>query len=343
VGRFEYFPIVTAQGSAIRTRNSAFAFGSEVPVESRIATFYDAGLDATWELDFFGRVRRANEALSAEYEAQVFQQRFVAVTVAAEVARTYVELRGAQLRLQVARLNADNQRQTYDLTVALLEGGRGTELDLARAQAQLESTLATIPPLETEVARAEHRLAVLTGRPPGGLRGVLSDPDPASMLPEQPELVGVGDPAALLRRRPDIHAAEAQLAAATARIGVNVADLFPRVTLIGSGGYLATDLDELGSDRSERFEVGPVISWAAFDLGRVRALIRASEASADAELASYEQVVLQALEETENALVRYGRARDTRLRAATWPPSARRNSVSAQFAWRKTPPSAAPA
>jgi len=315
-GRYDYFPTVTAEGSVARQRNSADAFGSDVPIDAQIETFYDAGLDATWELDFFGRVRRANEALAAEYRAAAFDQRFVYVTIAAEVARTYLELRGAQFRLQVARQNAENQRQTYELTVSLLEGGRGTELDLARAEAQLQTTLATIPPLESEVARATHRLAVLTGRPPAALDELLAEPEPDEILPALPELVGVGDPAALLRRRPDIHAAEQRLAAATARIGVSVADLFPRVTLAGSAGYLATDLDALGESRTERFSIGPTISWAAFDLGRVRARIRAAEAEADGLLAAYERTVLTALEETENALVRFGRARERQLSIA---------------------------
>ncbi|MEJ2515857.1 MAG: efflux transporter outer membrane subunit [Gammaproteobacteria bacterium] len=307
-GELDLWPTVTAEGGVTRQRQSAQQFGSAFPVEPRIEEYYDAGLDAFWELDFFGRVRRANQALEADLAATVLDERFVLVTVASEVGLTYIDLRGAQYRLDVARRNADNQRRTYGLTLALLEGGRGTELDLARAQSQLATTLASIPPLEAEVARAMHRLAVLVGRRPPSFYSELASP-PEDPLPAIPGLVDIGDPEALLRRRPDIAAAEARLEGATARIGVAVADLFPRVSIVGSGGWTATSLDDLGDERAERFSIGPTLTWAAFDLGSVRARIRAAEAEADVALATYEQVVLRALEETETALARYGRSR----------------------------------
>jgi outer membrane protein, multidrug efflux system len=226
------------------------------------------------------------------------------VSLLAEVARNYCVLRGKQHQLAVARRNAENQRQTLDLTITLLEGGRGTELDTSRAEAQWQSTLASIPPLETAIKAAMYRLGVLNGQPPTALEPELSAPRP---LPALPARVALGKPNDLLRRRPDIRVTERNLAAATARVGVETADLFPRVTLLGSVALQATSLTDLGKGGSDTFAVGPSIFWAAFDLGRVRARIRAADARTEAVLALYEQRVLLALEETENALVDFTR------------------------------------
>jgi multidrug efflux system outer membrane protein len=226
------------------------------------------------------------------------------VSLLAEVARNYFVLRGTPHRLAVARQNAANQRQTLDLTVARREGGRGTELDTSRAEAQWQSTLASIPPLETAIKAAMYRLGVLIGQPPTVLEPELSKPLP---LPTLPTLVALGRPDDLLRRRPDIRVTERNLAAATARGGVATADLFPRVTLFGSVALQATSLTDLGKGGSDTFAVGPSIFWAAFDLGRVRARIRAADARTEAALAQYEQRVLLALEDTENALVDFTR------------------------------------
>jgi multidrug efflux system outer membrane protein len=237
------------------------------------------------------------------------------VSLLAEMARNYFVLRGAQNQLAVARQNAENQRQTLDLTLALLNAGRGTELDVARAEAQLNSTLASIPPLETAIKQALHRLGVLIGQEPTALVAELSQPLP---LPGLPALVAVGQPADLLRRRPDIRVVERNLAAATARVGVATADLFPRLALFGSVGLEASSFVGLWQGGSDTFAIGPSIFWAAFDLGRVRARIRAADARTEAALAQYEQRVLLALEETENSLVDFDRqqARRDLLRAA---------------------------
>jgi hypothetical protein len=201
---------------------------------------------AAWELDIFGRVRRSIEASAAVVGAAEASRQEVIVSLLAEVARNYFELRGAQNRLAVARRNVENQRQTLDLTVALLEEGRGTELDTARAQAQLTSTLASIPPLESPVKQTMYRLGVLVGQQPTALEAELAEPLP---LPAVPALVALGQPDALLRRRPDIRAAERNLAAATANIGIATADLFPRFTLAGSVALQATSLTGLGTGR----------------------------------------------------------------------------------------------
>jgi multidrug efflux system outer membrane protein len=297
---FDRYPTVTAQGSYTRQRSSE----ALTPIGDRDIELYDIGFDATWELDFFGRVRRSIEASAADEGAAEANRRDVIVSLLAEVARNYAELRGTQNRLAVARRNAENQRQTLDLTIALLEGGRGTELDTSRAEAQLQSTLASIPPLETAIKAAMYRLSVLIGQPPTALEPELSEPRP---LPTLPTRVALGRPEDLLRRRPDIRVTERNLAAATARVGVETADLFPRVILAGSVALQATSFLGLGDRGSETFAVGPGIFWAAFDVGRVRARIRAADARTEAALAQYEQRVLLALEETENALVDFTR------------------------------------
>ena len=177
----------------------------------------------------------------------------------------------------------------------------------ARAQAQLSATLGTISPLEAAVARSIHRLSVLVGREPGALRTELA---PAHDLPPLPGIVPVGDPAGLLRRRPDIRIAERDLARSTAEIGVAVADLFPRVTFTGSVGYVATSSGALGDSGTDSYVVAPGISWGIFDLGHVQARIAASKARKDTALLRYEKTVLNALEETENSMVTHARARE---------------------------------
>ena len=300
-------PRITAESGYTRSRVSEDRLGgSDATAFSidRDLELFDAGFDASWELDLFGRVRRSVEARTADLQAAEEEYRDVLVSVQAEVARNYFELRGTQARLEVAHLNAANQQSTLDLTIALLEGGRGTDFDVSRARAQLTNTLASIPPLETALARAMHRLGVLTGRPPAALMGEL---DLAEGLAQLPRLESVGSPRELLRRRPDVRNAERALAAAVARRGVAVADLFPRVTFIGNVGLEASSLGGLGDSGSGTFSFGPRITWAALDLGRVRARIDASDARANAALALYERTVLGALEDAENAFVDFAR------------------------------------
>ena len=307
---FDRSPTVTSQGAYTRERTSK---DQTLPGADRDLELYDVGFDARWELDVFGRVRRSIEAGTADVEAAEASRRDVIVSLLAEVARNYFELRGTQHRLAVARQNAENQRQTLELTNALLESGRGTELDTARAAAQFQSTLASIPPLETAIKAAMYRLGVLIGQPPTALEPALAAPQP---LPPLPRRVALGRPEDLLRRRPDIRVTERNLAAAMARVGVATADLFPRITLFGSVALQATSLTGLFKGGSDTFAIGPNIFWAAFDLGRVRARIRAADARTEAALAQYEQRVLLALEDTENALVTF--TRQQARREALW-------------------------
>jgi multidrug efflux system outer membrane protein len=304
--RLDLGPTITAGGGYTDQRLST----SQARGGPRDSSGYDASFDASWELDFFGRARRALEASNAELEAATANLGDVSISVIAEVSRSYFELRGDQQRLAVAERNVANQTETLTLTQARLEGGTGTELDTSRAQAQLAVTRASIAPLRASVARAIHRISVLSGLSPEALRADLELP---SDLPAVPEITAVADPAQLLRRRPDIRVSERELAAATARIGVAVADLFPRVTFTGSVGVAAASFSGLNDSGSGTHFIGPGISWAAFDLGHVRARIAAARARNEGALASYEQTVLRALQETEDALVTHARSRD-RLR-----------------------------
>ncbi len=296
----------TVQGSAGYTKARASDRQlAPAPTADREQDFYDSGFDAFWELDFFGRVRRQVEASSAAVQSAEASVYATQVSVTAEVARNYFELRGAQQQLAVARRNADNQSETVRITQARLDAGRGTQLDASRAQAQLSATLATIPDLEAAVTRSMLRLGVLTGQSPEALFAQLSAPH---ALPTLPVAHNIGTPELLLRRRPDIRVAERDLAAATAQIGVAVGDLFPRITFLGRWGFDSINSSDLGNSGSETYSFGPSISWAAFDLGRVRQRINQREAATDRALAKYQQTVLQALEETDASLTAYAKA-----------------------------------
>lgn len=301
---FDLAPSINAGGGYTKTRAANVQTLSGAPRQSE---YYDAGFDALWELDFFGRVRRGVEAGNAQFGSAEAALRDAQVAVTAEVTRGYFELRGFQQQLDVAQRNVANQRATLALAQARLDAGSGTEFDTARAQAQLSATLGSIAPLEAAVARSIHRLSVLVGSEPGALRADLARP---AQLPPLPGIVPVGDPASLLRRRPDIRIAERDLAGATARVGIAVADLFPRVTFTGSAGYVAGSSSDLGDRGSDSYVIAPGISWAIFDLGHVQARIAASKARREGALLRYEKTVLGALEETENSLVTHARARD---------------------------------
>lgn len=291
---------------------------------------YQAGFATAWELDLFGRKRRGVEAAAADTEAAQADLEAARVAVAADVAGTYVGLRGLQRRLEVARANRDNQRETLELTQVRLELGRGSELDVASAKAQLAQTEGSIPPLIAAESLAAHRLAVLLGVRPGALD---TDLAPRAMPPRLTTLA-VGSPEALLRRRPDVRAAERRLASATARIGVARADLFPRLSLSGFVGFIAGDAAELGDSTSRAFSLTPVLSWAGFDAGG-RARVATAEARAEGVRADYERTVLQALEETEDAFVQYGQDRRRLVSAVAQAKSSRRAAELARIQYRE--------
>ena len=300
---FGFLPIPTATANGQSLRQSRGGAPPGVPV-TREYDLYDAGFDASWELDLFGRARRANQSASAAAQAVEAARQDVRLSVAAELARNYFELRGAQNQLAVAERNASNQQHALQLVQARLEAGRGTVLDTARAEAQVQTTLASVPPLQAAVTRAMHRIEVLAGKTPGTLVERLGV---AAAMPTLPTGIALGEPADLLRRRPDIRVAERQLAASSARIGIAVADLFPRVSLNGRVGLSALSFNALGDAGNDTSSFGPSLSWAFLDYGRIRQRIKAAGARNEAQLADYQQTVLLALEDTENALSNYGR------------------------------------
>ncbi|MEN8642507.1 efflux transporter outer membrane subunit [Pseudomonas sichuanensis] len=271
---------------------------------------YDLGLDMAWELDLFGRIQRQIEASEAQEAAAEADLQQLQVSLIAELVDAYGQLRGAQLREQIAVANLKTQQQSRDITVTLRDTGVGNELDVVRADARLAGVEATVPQLQAVQVRAKNRIATLLGQRPDALTVDLSP----KALPAIAKALPVGDPGELLRRRPDIRSAERQLAAATANVGVATADLFPRVSLSGFLGFTAARGSQIGSAASNAWALGPSITWAAFDLGSVRARLRGAKADADGALANYEQQVLLALEESANAFSDYGK-RQQRLLA----------------------------
>ena len=300
--RLDQLPTLTLSGQALQQRRSE----SQAMGGPRSQRSYSAGINASWELDLFGRVRRNIEAGRADLRASAADLAALQVAIAAQVAASYADLRGWQQRLQLAEANAANQQDTLRLVQLRLAHGSGTDFDLARAQAQLETTRSRIPALQARIAVAQHRLAVLTGQVPEALIATLDAP---AALPRLPQTIAPGTPADLLRRRPDVAAAEARLHAATARVGVTTAELFPRLSLGGLLGSSALSTGALFGAGSASRSVFLGVDWSFLDVGRVRARIAASEAGAQVALAQYQQSVLLALEDTENALVLLTRTR----------------------------------
>ncbi|QXH64494.1 efflux transporter outer membrane subunit [Pseudomonas azerbaijanorientalis] len=264
---------------------------------------YDLGLDMAWEIDLFGRIQRNLESANAEQqslEADLYQ---LQVSMIAELVDAYGQLRGAQLREKIALANLENQQESRKITINLRDAGVGDQLDVERADARLASVEASVPQLQAEQVRQKNRIATLLGERPDKLTVDLSPKD----LPAIAKALPIGNPGELLQRRPDIRSAERQLASATARIGVAKADLFPQVSLSGFLGFTAGRGSQIGSSAANAWALGPSITWAAFDLGSVRARLRAADADAKGALATYEQQVLLALEESENAFSDYGK------------------------------------
>ena len=264
---------------------------------------YDIGFDATWEVDLFGAQRRATESAAASAEARRADLADAQVRVSADVARAYVSLRGVQQRIALARASTELQEGVLALTQTREAGGTASVLDVERLRTQVEQTRTDIVPLQAQVEQQLGRLAILTGHAPGELDAALSQ---AGTLPLPPEAVAIGDPAALLRRRPDIRAAERQIAAENAVIGQHVADYFPKLELLGNLGFASADIGQLISGGSFAAVVAPVLQWKPFDFGRTGAAVEQARAGRDEAIANYRSVVLTALNDAESALSRYG-------------------------------------
>jgi len=275
------------------------AFG--VPLDYNL---FNADFDAAWELDIFGGTRRAVEAANAEIGAAEYSQRDVLVSLLAEVARNYLGARGYEQRLVITRYNLQVERQILDLASNRFEHGLSSDLDVQQATALLTATEAQMPSLETGLDQSVQHLAELLAQPPGALRDRISA---EKRIPLTPPTVPIGLPSDLLQRRPDVQRAERQLAAATARIGVARADLFPKFSLTGIGGLQSISANNWFEYASRYWSAGPTVQWELFEAGRIRANVRVQNARQEEALDAYEQTVLTALEETGNALTAYAK------------------------------------
>ena len=324
--RAERLPSTQASGVYLRTRGAtsflgdgAAAVGSVGPTQAGGGeatafdqggefSLYDVGFDATWEVDLFGGQARAVESAKARAQAVEANLQDAQVSLAADVAQAYVSLRDLQARVGLARQDAEIESRLLELTRMRRAGGTASDLDVERLNDQLQSTRAELVPIQAQVTDQLDRLAVLTGRAPGALDEALSA---AAPVPTPPAVVAVGDPAGLLRRRPDIRAAERQIQQQNAVIGERVADLFPKVELLGNVGFGSTDLSDLLEGGSFSYAVAPILQWRPFDFGRTRARIVQAQAARDEALANYRKTVLQALQDAEASLARYGRQRES--------------------------------
>ncbi|MFM0734625.1 efflux transporter outer membrane subunit [Paraburkholderia sediminicola] len=312
--RANALPKVSGDAAALRMRepdlsslSSGSASGSSASSGRGPLQLYTAGFDATWEIDLFGGTRRAIEAASADAEAVDADLADTQVSLAAEVAQTYIELRDQQTRLELAQRQAETEQKMLTLTQQRRERGTAADIDVERLNTQVENTRATLIPLDAQLTDSLDRLAVLTGREPGALDEQLAGTRP---LPALPETVAIGDPSAMLQQRPDIRAAERRLASSNAQIGEHIADFFPKVTLLGDIGFSASDPGHLVRKSNFSWIGAPYLQWNVFDFGRTLGTVHAAEASRDEAEARYTKAVLGALQDANSSLSRYGHQRE---------------------------------
>jgi len=279
---------------------------------------YDIGLDAAWELDVWGKFRRAVQTGVASLEASIADYDDVLVSLTAEVARTYVVLRTSEERLAVARQNVEIQKRSLEIAEVRFKAGAVTELDVSQARALLRSTQATIPGFETNIRQAQNALAILLGKLPGEIDAMLGGP---GLIPKIPAKVAVGIPAELLRRRPDIRFAERRLAAQSAQIGFAKADLFPHFSLFGSWGFQTSSHTDYRSNNSKfsdlfkkdsiAYSTGAGFNWDLFNYGRITNQVRVEDALFQELAVNYENTVIRAAQEVEDAMVGFLLSQDT--------------------------------
>ena len=299
--RSRQVPDIEAQTSYTRSREQQPGFTTY----RETITSYQAGFDASWELDLFGGIRRSVEAARADTEAGAASLEDAQVTLFAEVARHYFDLRGTQLRIDVAQRDIGNLHDSLKLIKSRADVGTGSDQDVASASARLAAVEAQLPPLQIQAQADTFRLAVLLGERPGELDIDLS---PKTFRPID-TVLPIGNAGDVLARRPDIRVAERELAAANARIGVAKADWFPNISLGGFVGFLAGNSHDFGGADSRAFSLAPSISWDGLNVQRVRSGVKASEARADEATANYQRTVLTALEDVDNAMVGYNQQR----------------------------------
>ncbi|WP_244818010.1 efflux transporter outer membrane subunit [Caballeronia sp. Lep1P3] len=303
-------PKASASAAALRMRSpdtsilgpSDASGGGRGPVD-----FYTVGFDASWEIDLFGGTRRAIEAASDEAQAVHADLSDAQVSLAAEVASAYIDLRDEQERLALAERTAEYQQQMLTLTEQRRARGTAAQVDVERLTTQVDTTRATLVPLQVQITDSLDQLAVLTGRAPGALDAELAQPAP---LPALPASVPIGDPATLLQQRPDIRAAERRLASSNAQIGEHISDYFPKVSLLGDIGFSASNPGHLLRKQNFSWLGVPYLQWSFLDFGRTAASVNAAKASRDEAEARYEKTVLAALKDANSALSRYGNQRE---------------------------------
>ena len=284
-----FWPAASATGSASRS-HSAGTTGS----------LYQAGLDASWELDIFGGIRRDIEAADADIQVAVEEQRDVLVTLTSEVALNYIDLRGFQQQIVIAQNNLEAQKRTAELTHKRFLGGFVGALDVANADSQVATTASVIPLLESSARQTIYNISILLGQEPAALLEELS---PATSIPPVPPSVPAGVPSDLLRRRPDIRRAEAQIHAATARIGVATSDLFPKFLVSASAGTQGNKFSSLGNWNNRFWSYGGLVDWQIFSAGSIRSNIELQKGIQKEQFLAYQQTVLTALQDVENALI----------------------------------------
>ncbi|WP_372492611.1 MULTISPECIES: efflux transporter outer membrane subunit [Caballeronia] len=329
--RANELPKVSGSAAALRMRSpDTSIFGSSGDDGSSGSTgrgpvdFYTVGFDASWELDLFGGTRRAIEAASGEAEAVHADLSDAQVSLAAEVASVYIDLRDQQERLALAERTAEYQQQMLTLTEQRRARGTAAEVDVERLTTQVDTTRATLVPLQTQITDSLDQLAVLTGRAPGALDAELGARAP---LPALPSSVPIGDPAAMLQQRPDIRAAERRLASSNAQIGEHIADYFPKVTLLGDIGFSASEPSHLLRKQNFSWVGVPYLQWNLFDFGRTAANVDAAKAARDEAEARYEKTVLGALKDANSSLSRYGNQREHVVRLQQVQASAERSAT----------------
>ena len=303
----EYWPNVDATGFYSRDRISENGLVAPPSGDVDETNLHSLGVDASWEIDVFGRIGRSVESAQASMQASVEDYRDVLVSLYSEVAQSYIVLRSLQTRIQYAVDNATLQRETLELTLDRLDAGLVPRLDVEQAKLVLASTESAIPSLRQQEAQAIHRLSVLLGQPPAALYEELST---VSVVPDVPEQVTASLPAELLRQRPDIRRAERVLASQTAEIGVATAGLYPVFSLSGTFALEAQQINDMGDWNSRTWGFGPSMRWNLFDGDRIRNNIKVQEVRTEQAMLDYEQTVLLALEDVENAMVAFEREKE---------------------------------
>ena len=291
-------PTLNAVGTARRTQTPNSVAG----LPAGTSTLEAIGSTLNWELDLFGRIKRESEAAQANVDVYVENYRAILVVLNAQIARTYIEIRTLQNRLDLALKNVNNQRETLEVVKARFTADLTSELDVNQAQQNLAASESRLPLLRSYLAQAKNHLAVLLGKRPGSLNSDLKE---LEAIPQSSEALAIGIPRDIIRQRPDIRQAERQLAAQTALVGVAEADLYPRLSLNGAFGFAQSGDGGLLRASSQFWSFGPSLTWNIFDAGRIRNRIKSENLRVDQARLHYEKTVLSAFEDVEAMLINY--------------------------------------